>query len=65
MAVSQQISVDKPWLNVQTVKKNGAANNRTLLKKLNPVEVALYELEIAKAKIESKEPISAGFFGLQ
>ena len=39
--------------------------NSKLFKKLDVVNNSLYELEIAKAQIEHKEPFIVGFFILQ
>ena len=46
-------------------KKTHAANNSRLFKKLDHVNNALYEVELAKAQIGHKEPIIVGFFILQ
>ena len=46
-------------------EKTHAAINRKLLKKLDLVNNSLYEVELAKAQIEHKEPIIVGFFILQ
>ena len=46
-------------------KKTHAAINSKLFKKLDHVNNLLYELELAKAQIEHKEPIIVGFFILQ
>ena len=46
-------------------EKTHAANNSQLLKKLDHVNNSLYEVELAKAQIEHKEPIIVGFFILQ
>ena len=46
-------------------QKTHASNNSKLLKKLDHVNKALYEVELAKAQIEHKEPIIVGFFILQ
>ena len=46
-------------------KKTHAANNSKLFKKLDHVNNSLYEVELAKAQIEHKEPIIVGFFILQ
>ena len=46
-------------------KKTHAANNSKLFKKLDLVNNSLYEVELAKAQIEHKEPIIVGFFILQ
>ena len=43
-------------------QKTHAANNSKLFKKLDHVNNSLYEVELAKAQIEHKEPIIAGFF---
>ena len=43
-------------------KKTHAANNVKLFKKINLVNNALYEVELAKAEIEHKEPILVEFF---
>ena len=43
-------------------KKIHAAFNSKLLKKLEHVNNSLYEVELAKAQIEHKEPIIVGFF---
>ena len=48
-----------------TDKKTHAAINSKLFKKLDHVNNSLYEVEIAKAQIEHKEPIIVGFFILQ
>ena len=50
------------YLNVEYTH---AAIFRTLFKKLNLAENALYEVDIAKAKIDYKEPIFFRFFELQ
>ena len=46
-------------------KKTHAANNSKLFKRLDHVNNSLYEVELAKAQIEHKEPIIVGFFNLQ
>ena len=48
-----------------TDEKTHAAINSKLFKKLNHVNNSLYEVELAKAQIEHKEPITVGFFILQ
>ena len=46
-------------------KKTHAALNCKLFKRLDHVNNPLYEVELAKAQIEHKEPINVGFFILQ
>ena len=46
-------------------KKTHAAINSKLFKKLDHVNNSLYEVELAKAQIEHREPIIVGFFILQ
>ena len=46
-------------------EKTHAAINSKLFKKLDQVNNSLYEVELAKAQIEHKEPIIVGFFILQ
>ena len=46
-------------------KKTHAAINSKLFKKLDHVNNSLYQVELAKAQIEHKEPIIVGFFILQ
>ena len=46
-------------------EKTHAAINSNLFKKLDHVNNSLYEVELAKAQIEHKEPIIVGFFILQ
>ena len=46
-------------------EKTHAAINSKLFKKLDHVNNSLYEVELAKAQIEHKEPIIVGFFNLQ
>ena len=46
-------------------EKTHAAINSKLFKKLDHVNNSLYEVELAKAQIEHKEPIIVGFFILQ
>ena len=41
-------------------EKSHAANNSKLFKKLDHVNNSLYEVELAKAQIEHKEPIFVG-----
>ena len=48
-----------------TDKKTHAANYSKMFKKLDHVNNSLYEVELAKAQIEHKEPIIVGFFILQ
>ena len=48
-----------------TDDKTHAANNSKLFKKLDHVNISLYETELAKAQIEHKEPIIVEFFILQ
>ena len=48
-----------------TDEKIHAANNSKLFKKLDHVNNSLYEVELAKARIEHKEPIIVGLFILQ
>ena len=45
-----------------TDEKTHAAINSELFKKLDKVNTSLYEVELAKAQIENKEPIIVGFF---
>ena len=51
--------------NYLTDKKTHAANSSKLFKNLDHVNNSLYEVELAKAPIEHKEPIIVGFFILQ
>ena len=46
-------------------KKTNAAFNSKLLRRLDHMNISLYEVELAKAQIEHKEPIIVGFFILQ
>ena len=46
-------------------EKTHAASNSKLLKKLDNVNNSLYEVELAKAQIEHREPSIVGFFILQ
>ena len=46
-------------------EKTHAAINSKLFKKLDHVNNSFYEVELAKAQIEHKEPIFVGFFILQ
>ena len=46
-------------------KKTHAAINSKLFKKLDHVNKSLYEVELARAQIEHKEPINVGVFLLQ
>ena len=46
-------------------EKTHAAIKSNLFKKLDHVKDSLYEVELAKAQIEHKEPITVGFFILQ
>ena len=46
-------------------EKTHAANNSKLFKKLDHVNTSFYEVELANAQIEHKEPIIVGFFFLQ
>ena len=48
-----------------TDKKTHAALNSNMFRKLDHVNNSLYEVELAKAQIEYKEPIFVGFFILQ
>ena len=48
-----------------TDEKTNAAINSKLFKKLDQVNNSLYEVELAKAQMEHKEPIIVGFFILQ
>ena len=48
-----------------TGKKTHAAINSKLFKKLDHVNNSLYEIELAKAQTEHKEPIIVGVFILQ
>ena len=48
-----------------TDEKTHVAINSKLFKKLNHVNNSWYEVELAKAQIERKKPILAGFFILQ
>ena len=48
-----------------TDEQTHAAINSKLFKKLDHVNNSLYEVELAKAQIEHKEPIIVGFFFLQ
>ena len=42
-------------------EKTHAANNIKLFRKLNHVNIALYDVELARAEFEHKEPIIFGF----
>ena len=46
-------------------QKTHAAINSKLFKRIDPINISLYEIELAKAQIEHKEPIIIGFFILQ
>ena len=46
-------------------EKTHAAINSKLFKRLDHMNNSLYEVELAKAQIEHKEPIIVGFFNLQ
>ena len=46
-------------------EKTHAAINRKLFKTLNHVKNAIYDVELAEAEIEYKEPVKVGFFILQ
>ena len=46
-------------------EKTHAASNSKLFKNLDHVNNYLYEVELAKAQLEHKEPIIVGFFNLQ
>ena len=46
-------------------EKLHAANNSKLFEKVDQLNNSLYEVELAKVKIEHKEPIPVGFFILQ
>ena len=46
-------------------EKTHAANNSKLFKRLDHMNNSLYEVELAKAEIEHKEPVIVGFFILQ
>ena len=48
-----------------TEEKTHDAINSKMIKKLDHVNNSLYEVELAKAQIEHKEPIIVGFFILQ
>ena len=48
-----------------TDENTHAAIESKLLKKLDQVNISLYEFELAKAEIEHKEPFIVGFFILQ
>ena len=48
-----------------TEEKTHAVINSKLFKKLDHVSIPLYEVELAKAQTEDKEPIIVGFFFLQ
>ena len=48
-----------------TVEQTHAAINSKLFNKLDHVNSSLYEVELAKAQIEHKEPINVGFLSLQ
>ena len=45
-------------------EKTQAAKNSKLFKRLDQVNNSLYEVELAKAQIEHKEPVTVGFFNL-
>ena len=60
--------VDRSWHTVTkflTDEKTHAALNSKIFKNLDHVNSSLYEVELAKAQIEQKEPIFVGFFKLQ
>ena len=46
-------------------EKTHAAKNIKMFKRLNCITNNLYEVELAKAEVEHKEPIFVGFFILQ
>ena len=46
-------------------QKTHAAINNELFKNLDHVKYSLYEVELAKAQIEHREPVIVGFFNLQ
>ena len=46
-------------------KKTQKAINEKMFKRLNNVSKEIYEVELAKSKIEHREPIIVGFFILQ
>ena len=46
-------------------EKTHAAINNEMFKRLNCITDNLYEVELAKAEVEHKEPIIVGFFILQ
>ena len=48
-----------------TDENTHAAINSKLFKKLDHVKISLYEVELAKAQIEHKEPMIVGFFNLK
>ena len=48
-----------------TNEKAHAANNRELFRKLDHVNNSLFEVELAEAQIEHKEPVIVGFFIIQ
>ena len=48
-----------------TDEKLHAVNNSKLFKKLDHVNNSLYEVELAKAQVQHKEPIIVGFFILE
>ena len=48
-----------------TDENTHAAINSKLFKKLDHVKISLYEVELAIAQIEHKEPMIVGFFNLK
>ena len=48
-----------------SVEKTHGAINKKLFKRLDHINDQLYEVELAKADIEHREPILVGFFILQ
>ena len=50
--------------NIRTMRTHGAINTK-FFKRLDHINDQLYEVELAKAEIEHREPIVVGFFILQ
>ena len=52
---------ETPYRSTSLMKKHTAINSK-MFKKLDHVNISLYEVELDKAQIEHKEPIIVGFF---
>ena len=65
MSTMKKMTSNEKMMKYPVVEKTHAAINSKLFSKLNHLNIALYEVELAKTEIENKEPITLHLFILQ